>query len=126
MVTDTGKGFMADIVVNTIRSLLNTSLKQIKPGQLVKAIHDDVSLLNIAGGDISQLSQKVPKSIIDLGRPMYIEAIHQYGGATGLVLEWMKTDNPVLYSLILNTDGGMKWFDRQVFELTKNVGLEYK
>lgn len=126
VVTDTGKGMMANFVVNTIRSLLNTSLKQVKPGQLVKAIYDNVSLLDIAGEDITKISHKIPKSIIDLGRPMYIEAIQQYGGATGLVIEWMKIDNPNLYSLLLNTNGGMAWFDRQVFELTKNIGLEYK
>jgi hypothetical protein len=101
-------------------------LKQVKPGQLVKAIHDDVSLLSIAGSDITKISQKIPKGMLDVGRPMYLEAIRKFGGATGLVLEWMKTDNPVLYSLILNTEGGQDWFDRQVREMTANVGLEYK
>jgi len=122
----TGKGFMADIVVNTIRTLLNNALKQVKPGQLLKAIKDNVSLWESAGGDITSIASMVPKSLINLGRPMYLEAIQKYGGATGLVLEWMKTDNPALYSLIINTDGGMEWFDRQVFDLTKNIGLEYK
>ena len=117
---------MADIVVNTIRTLLNNALKQVKPGQLLKAIKDNVSLWESAGGDITSIASMVPKSLINLGRPMYLEAIQKYGGATGLVLEWMKTDNPALYSLIINTDGGMEWFDRQVFDLTKNIGLEYK
>lgn len=126
MEKSTGKGFMADIVVNTIRTLLNNALKQVKPGQLLKAIKDNVSLWESAGGDITSIASMVPKSLINLGRPMYLEAIQKYGGATGLVLEWMKTDNPALYSLIINTDGGMEWFDRQVFDLTKNIGLEYK
>ena len=120
-----GKGFMADIVVKSIRSILNNQIKAVRPGQLLAAIHDNVSIWGLAGTDVNQLAGKIPKPLIAAGRPMYRKAVQEYGSATELVLAWLKEDNPVLFSLIINTDGGVGWFDRQVKEMTTNLGLEY-
>ncbi len=120
-----GKGFMADIIVTTIRTVLNNSIKTVRPGQLLTAIHDNVSLWTVAGTDINQVAGKIPKSLIVAGRPMYQKAVQEYGSATELVLAWLKEDNPMLFSMIINTEGGVEWFDRQVREMTTNLGLEY-
>jgi len=119
-----GAGFMAGIVIKTIRKVLNDSIKTVRPGQLLEAIRRDTSIWGAAGGDITRMAEKIPKSLIDAGRPMYQKACQEYGSSTELVLNWLKEDNPVLFSLIINTDGGVEWFDRQVKELTKNLGLE--
>lgn len=121
-----GGHFMADIVVSTIRKILNNSISRVKPGQLLSAIRDDVSIWECAGADIDVIASKIPKGLIESGRPMYRKAIQDYGTATELVLAWLKEDNPNLFSLILNTEGGLAWFDRQVRELSEKLGLDYQ
>ena len=119
------KGATADIIVETIRTVLNNSIKTVRPGQLLTAIHDNVSLWTVAGTDINQVAGRIPKSLIVAGRPMYQKAVQEYGSATELVLAWLKEDNPMLFSMVINTEGGVEWFDRQVREMTTNLGLEY-
>jgi hypothetical protein len=119
-----GKNFMAEIVVTTIRNVLNSQIKTVKPGQLLSAIRDNVSIWALAGTDINQIAGKIPKPLIAAGLPMYRKAVQEYGSATELVLAWLKEDNPVLFSLIINSEGGVQWFDRQVKEMTRNLGLE--
>jgi hypothetical protein len=120
------KGFMAEIVVKTIRTVLNNSIKGVRPGQLLTAIQKDESIWALAGTDINQMAGKIPKNLIEAGRPMYRKAVLEYGTATDLILMWLKEDNPILFSMIINTDGGIAWFDRQVKEMTTNLGLEYE
>lgn len=117
---------MADIVVSTIRKILNNAISRVKPGQLLSAIREDVSIWECAGADIDAIASKIPKGLIESGRPMYRKAIQEYGTATELVLAWLKEDNQELFSLILNTPGGIVWFDRQVRELSEKLGLDYQ
>jgi hypothetical protein len=119
-----GAGFMTGIIVKTIRKVLNDSIKTVRPGQLLEAIRKNTSIWGAASGDITRMADRIPKSFIDAGRPMYQKACQESGSSTQLVLNWLKEDNPVLFSLIINTDGGVEWFERQVTELTKNLGLE--
>jgi hypothetical protein len=121
-----GKGFLAQTVVSVIRAVLNGEIKKVKPGQLVKAIQDNTSIWAAGGSDIQAIAARIPSAAIAAGRPMYQKAVEQYGSATELVLAWLKEDNPVFFSLIINTEGGIAWFDRQVQEMTTNLGLEYK
>jgi hypothetical protein len=118
--------FFSKIVVNTIRKILNDSIRTVRPGQLVEAIRNNTSIWEVAGADIKSIASRVPRSVIVVGKPMYRKACQAYGSSTELVLLWLKEDNPMLFSLILNTEGGVAWFDHQVKELTTNLGLEDK
>jgi hypothetical protein len=121
-----GQGLLAQFVVTTIRTILNDSIRSVRPGQVVAAIRNDTSLWKEAGADVKSIAAKIPPSAIAAGKPMYQRAVQQYGSATELVLAWLKEDNAVLFSLIINTEGGVAWFDRQVREMTTNLGLEYE
>ena len=121
-----GDNFFSKIIINTIRKVLNDSIRNVRPGQLVEAIRNNTSIWEAAGADVKKMAARVPKSMINAGRPMYQKACRECGSSTELVLAWLREDNPVLFSLILNTDGGVAWFDRQVKELTTNLGLEDK
>jgi hypothetical protein len=121
-----GKSFMADIVVSTIRKVLNNSIKNVRPGQLLAAIRENTSIWEAAGADIDKIAAGIPKPLLESGRPMYLKAVREHGSATELVLLWLKEDNPGLFSLILNTEGGLVWFDNQVREMTMKLGLEYQ
>jgi len=121
-----GPGMIASVIVQSIRSVLNNSLRQIRPGQVVQAIKDNTSLWGVAGSDMQAMAQKIPPGLINAGRPMYRKAVADYGNATGLVTSWIQADNPVIYSLIINTPGGEEWFDRQVRDVCARFNLEYE
>ena len=120
----TGQGFLAKTMMAVIRKILNDAIRPVKPGQLLKAIQEDTSIWNAAGADIKGLAEKIPPTAIAMGKPYYQKAVKDYGSATELVLAWLREDNPGLFSLIINTPGGVAWFDRQVQEMTMNLGLE--
>jgi hypothetical protein len=105
---------------------LNNSLKEVRPGQVVQAIKSNASLWELAGTDMKAIAAKIPPNLIQTGRPMYLKAIADYGNATELIASWIQTDNPVIFSLIINTPGGMDWFDRQVRDVCEKFGLDYE
>lgn len=119
-------GLVGDVVIKTIRGTLNGYLRKIPLSSVVKAVQNDLSLWEVAGGDIQQIIQNIPPHLIQQGLPMYRNAVARYGSATGLVLEWVREDNYSLYSLIANTPGGLDWLDRQVQDMTRKLGLDYK
>ena len=71
-------------------------------------------------------ANKIPPGFIRAGRPVYLKAIADYGNATELVMSWLKEDNQIIYSLILNTPGGQAWFDDQIREVCQKFCLEYE
>ena len=38
-----------------------------------------------------------------------------------IVLKWFREDFPDLYSVIINTDGGILWLDRQLNKIKKQI-----
>jgi hypothetical protein len=127
---DVGKNVMqnavSETVVAAVRQVLNTSIRDVTPVQLLHAIREDQSLWAVAGGDIEKIAAHLPPSMIAAGRPMYRKALAEYGNATKLVLTWLSQDNPTLYSMVINTDKGLDWFDRQVREICEKLGLDYE
>ena len=121
-----GGSFLSGAVVNMFRKIVNDKVSAVRPGQLLTAIQNNTSIWSLAGADIIQMANQLPKPLVTAGRPMYQKAVKEYGSATELALVWLKEDNPSLFSLIINTDGGIAWFDRQVKELTAKVGLDYE
>jgi hypothetical protein len=119
-----GGGMISKIVVNTIRKLLNDSISSVTPDQIIEAVQGNTSIWSVGQGNIIQIAKKVPPAYIRAGKPMYQKACDEYGSPTGLVMAWLKEDNMPLYSMIINTPGGVAWFDRQVHEMTTNLGLE--
>jgi len=120
-----GPGLVSTAIVSGIRAVVNNSLAEVRPGQVVKAIESNTSLWEVAGGKMTAYASKIPPTFIQTGRPMYLKAIADYGNATELVMSWMKEDNPVIYSLIINTPGGQAWFDEQIRDVCQKFGLEY-
>jgi len=121
-----GPGLAAQVIVSAIRSMLNSSMKQVRPGQLVQAIKNNTSLWEVAGTDMTARAKIIPPAMINAGRPMYRKAVSDMGNATELVCSWMKIDNPIIYSLIINTPGGQGWFDEQVRDVCGKFNLEYE
>ncbi len=119
------RGVAGDVVVKTIRATLNEYLRRIPLSQVIVAVGNNTSLWSVAGEDIRGIANKIPPKLIQSGLPMYRNAIAQYGNATGLVLVWIKEDNPPLLSLLENTNGGIEWLDQQVREMTGQLGLDY-
>ena len=120
------KDSAANTVVGTVRHVLNGSLCNVTPAQVLDAIQENQSLWVAAGADIEKIATLLPRSVITAGRPMYRKALTDYGNTTKLVLAWLDQDHPALYSTIINTDGGIDWFDRQVREICEKLGLDYE
>ena len=40
---------------------------------------------------------------------------------TQLILQWLEQDRSDLYSIIVNTDGGLEWLDGEVHDIKENI-----
>ena len=79
-----GPGLVSDVIVKSIRSVLNGEIKQVRPGQLVYAIENNLSLWEMTGNNITAIAGNIPPKMIEAGRPMYRKAISDCGNATNL------------------------------------------
>jgi len=109
-----------------VRRVLNAAIGNVTPARLLQAIQKNQSLWREAGGDIGKIAACLPPSVIQTCMPMYRNALAEYGNTTNLVLAWLNQDNPALHSVIIKTEGGIDWFDRQVREICEKIGLDYE
>jgi hypothetical protein len=114
---------MQALVVGVLRGVLNSSLKGTTPTQLKEAIRDGTSLWGAAEGNIKRNAASIPPFVISIGGK-YIDDIEKMpGGFTGLVLEWLKTDQPVYYRIISDAPNGRGWLDKQTKEILHGIGI---
>jgi hypothetical protein len=116
-------GFMATMIKEMIRGMLNRALKETTPKQLVVAIRDNTSLWGNAEGDIMAYVKTLPSPIVAGVSDARKIVETQYGGFDILVLKWLEEDHPVYYNIVVNTpDGaGTRWLNKQVYDILDGV-----
>ena len=105
----------AIIATNIVRAWFNHKLRKITPDDLYKAIQDNTDLWSVT-----------PESIKKSGsgyKGSYDKLFKQYESeiTTDLILDWMKKDHINLYSLLINTPGGIAWIDNQVRKIKEQI-----
>jgi hypothetical protein len=87
------------------------------------AISEDKSLWGEGESTIKQYSDMIPGWMKTLAVGQIENVNQKYGGVSVIAQEWIRENRPELFSLILNTPGGVEWLDRQVDEILKGVGI---
>ena len=85
-------GFMTTMIKDIIRGILNRSLKETTPKQLVSGIENGDSLWGCAGGDIMGYASGLPPMVSNGIAEARAIVESQYGGFDVLVLSWLKED----------------------------------
>lgn len=118
-------GMLEELGNNIVRRKLNDAFgnPNINPDNLVVAIENNISLWESGEEEISKQASGIPPMILDMASE-YVDSIEsKYGSFTDLTLRFLKEDHIDLYSVIINTEGGREWLDRQVTEILKGVGI---
>lgn len=122
-----GDGFLSSTINGVVRRTVNNWFSQSTPSQLITAIRNDESLWNTYSDIIANYIQMCPPSIMSLVKTKAPEVIsmleQEYGTLGNAVLEWLKAEQPMYHSLIINTPGGRAWLERQVVEMLGGLGL---
>jgi len=118
------KKFGVNIVVGAameiVRKFLNEQLKEVKAGDLYRAILENRDLWSVTPHGTKSTSLKFKKTYRSLFEK------HQAEISTELLLQWMREDHPDLYSTIINTNTrdkkiGLIWFDEQVRRIKQKI-----
>jgi hypothetical protein len=116
-------GFATTIALGILRGIVNGALKDVSPKDLVKAIHDDISLWGEKSGDINDCAKAFPIADLSIISDVRTVVDSQYGGFSTVVLNYLAEDHPVLFNIIVNTpDGkGRVWLEKQINEILDGV-----
>lgn len=122
--TDALKGsFMSKVIIDIIRGMLNRSLRETTPQQLVEAINSNASLWGCVEGDIMSYASSLPPSVSSGIKEARAIIETQHGGFDNIVLMWLKEDHPVYFNIINNLpeDVGKIWLKKQIYEILDGV-----
>lgn len=101
--------------VTVLREFLRKHIAAVTPSQMYDAIRNDVDVWSITPEDIKiagkNLKKKFGKVLMKYADMLTVD----------LVLRWLSEDFPDLYSVIINTDGGILWLDRQINKIKKHI-----
>lgn len=123
MFSDSSNGIFVTMAMNAIRSVLNKIIGSVKPSDLVNVIRDDRSLWGESSDHISNIANNIPPFVRNHA-DAYIRKIEtEMGGVSPLVIRWIREDQPILHMIIINTEGGCDWLDRQVYGILEGLGI---
>jgi len=110
-----GINLAAALAVEVIRGFLRKHIATVTPSQLYKAIKNDTDVWSVTPEDIKIAGKNLKKKF---GKVLagYADML-----TVDLVLRWFSEDFPDLYSVIINTDGGILWLDRQLNKIKKQI-----
>jgi len=110
-----GLNLFETIAMSAIRGALNGHIGQFTPTELQNAIDTDMNLWGETGSDIRQ----------DIGawknrfRGHFDKYFNQIN--TELLVEWLRQDQPELFSVIMNSSVNYQWFNSQVEEFLQSI-----
>jgi hypothetical protein len=99
---------MVAVALRAAQAWLNEALQDKTPMDCHESIQNNTDLWTVTPGNmkISGLARlKKHKTLFK----KFFDRIN-----VGLILVWLKEDRPDLHSIILNTEGGVEWLERQV------------
>lgn len=97
------------------RGFLNKAIEGQTPDSLYSAIVEDKKLL----GNIDLVTlESADKLKQNYG---FILSKVKNHINTPIILEWLQQDHDDLFSILINTDGGIEWLDRQVNDIKENI-----
>lgn len=120
------ESFIEKIANNIVRKKLNDIFgsPDINPDNLVVAITGNVSIWKTGEEEIKNQAESIPGFILNMASE-YVETVEsKYGGFTNLTLMFLKEDHLDLYSILVNTPGGIRWLDCQVNEILRGIGIK--
>lgn len=114
-VKELGRNLVVAVALRATRAWLNEHLEGVSVSDCLRAIKSN-----------TKLWKSVPDTITDDG--MEIVRKHSvvfkrcYDTLTvDLVLQWLQKDRSDLYSIIVNTPGGVEWLDGQLEEIKQSI-----
>lgn len=105
----------AIIATNIVRAWFNHKLRKVTPDDLYKAIRDNTDLWEVTPDDIKKSGSNYKGSYGKLFKEYESEITPE------LIRNWIKEDHIQLYSLLINTSGGIEWIDRQVRKIKQQI-----
>ena len=118
------ESLLVSMMKDILRGIINKAISHAKPSELMDCIVKGRSLWGEGKDSIENLSAKVP-SFIMLQAADAIDGMYKYDdqGIYGVVRTWLSEDQPTLYSIIINTNGGDAWLDKQIGDILIGLGV---
>lgn len=112
------------IATSAIRKILNGAIGNSKPNDLINAIKDNRSLWGEGSDVIRKHANSIPAPVMGYANNFVKKINNEYGGFPKLVKVWLNEDQPILYSIIINTNGGEQWLERQIFDILVGLNID--
>lgn len=101
--------------INIVRGWLNEQLKEVSPSDLYEAILQDRNLWNATPDKLKNTGTRFKGTFASLFNKHFDEITPE------LLLKWMREDHQALFSTIINSQGGIIWFAKQVHEIKQQL-----
>lgn len=110
-----GINFIVVMATEIVRGFLREQIKNVTPEDLYNAIINDIDLWQITPEHIKEVGKNLKNRFGDI--------LYKFQDliTTELILKWFSEDFPDLHSIIINTDGGLEWLDRQIRKIKKII-----
>jgi len=106
-----------------VRTLINRMIEDVTPALLLEAINKDTSLWESCTGDIKDKKESLPSWLVDAGGNFTKLVNTEHGGFLPLTMKWLATDRPELLSIIINSEGGEQWLERNLYQILDGCGI---
>jgi hypothetical protein len=101
--------------IDMVRGWLNEQLKRVSPSDLYEAILQDRNLWNATPDKLKNTGHRFKGSFGSLFNKHFDKITPE------LLLKWMREDHQDLFSTIINSEGGVIWFAKQVDEIKQQI-----
>jgi len=112
------KNLALEMAINAGRGFLNEQLKNVTPEILYEAIINDEDLWLSLPIHVKKEGTRLAKKFGSIFRQFY-DSIN-----LELILQWLKEDRPELFSIIVNTEGGIEWINGQIDNIKERILIE--
>ena len=105
------KNLVVSLAISAARHFLNQQLEEVDAETLYETIRKNKRLWENLPKNVKRGGLKIAKRFRGPFKQFYEEI------NTDLILFWLKEDRPELYSIIINTQGGIEWLAEQIEEI---------
>ncbi|MDD3492286.1 MAG: hypothetical protein PHU95_05470 [Candidatus Thermoplasmatota archaeon] len=110
-----GQSMAAALGLRATRQWLNNHLEKVTPAQCHECIRSNTKLW-------SAVPKNITKNGVSLAQRHRAIFKRFYDSLTiDLLMDWLKKDRPDLFSIIINTPGGVEWLDGQLQEVKVSI-----
>jgi len=112
------KNLVMEMAIEAGRGFLNEHIRDVTPEMLYSAIMKGQDLWSSMPSRVKHKGIKVAKRFRGVFKKFYDSITEE------VILEWLKEDRPELFSVIINTDGGIEWLKGQIENIKQGLIAE--